>query len=57
MSLINGHYTVQNCNSAPSITSHNKTSFTGGVNSFVINIMDYDGVLFRVQIKLIFFNR
>lgn len=40
MSLINGHYTVQNCNSAPSITSHNKTGFTGGVNSFFINIMN-----------------
>lgn len=32
MSLINGHYIVHNCNSAPSITSHNKTGFTGGVN-------------------------
>jgi hypothetical protein len=33
MSLMNGHYIVHNCNSAPSITSHNKTGFTGGVNS------------------------
>ena len=40
MSLINGHYTVQNCNSAPSVTSHNKTGFAGGVNSFFINVMD-----------------
>ena len=35
MSLINGHYTVHNCNSAPSITCHNKTGFTGGVNSLL----------------------